>query len=411
MRIDPAGSVGLSRGADFGEIAIVSISTEGHSLATARVPWIDATRGTAVALVVMYHICLWHYLPLMRVTAPDSTPGAIWKLIIGLIGGFGMQVLMVISGVVAARRVRQGFRASAVAILTYYHVYVVWLVIYAIFSVAMPRPLVHDVGSLRIFLSQLILPSTTLWYVFALAVYVALMTAVRKLPSWLVLSALGLVSVLAFTERIDVGMLTKVVGLAFFFAIGVRGAEVISSCAAFLSKHRGARVATLAGSTLCTLGLIYADRFVESSRLGVVVLAELRNLVVICTALAWMVALTRMAAFRRCGNFFGARALIMYVLHVLFIELVMAATASWLSDPLRSMLSHPVAAALYPLGMTVLVVTVCIGLAALLHRAGLNFIFGRPEYIQTALDRAQSPSPASSAPGSVAPAAVEPSSP
>src|SRR4051812_13829017 len=267
---------------------------------SARGRGIDATRAAAVAAVVLFHICIWQFLPVLRTVGPSATSLRLWELVNGVIGGLRMPVLLALSGLLVGRRVAQGFRATRRGAFANLYLYVVWLTVYAIFSAAMRSRMPQQVEGLSDYLGQLLVPETTLWYVFALAVYVLALTAIRRVPSWAVLGGLAVISVLAFTYPPGVGVWGKIAGLMVYFALGVRAGPVLRK-----SVERARPISTAAGVGLCAT-LIYADRFAPN-RLSEVGFGLVRNVIVIVTAVAVVALLVQWRPLGAMGAYLGQR--------------------------------------------------------------------------------------------------------
>ena len=76
-----------------------------------RLAWVDAARGICVLGVVLFHVCTWQYLPLGD--ALWHPAAAAWDTVNSYLGTFRMPLLMALSGMLAARRVGEGWAARA----------------------------------------------------------------------------------------------------------------------------------------------------------------------------------------------------------------------------------------------------------------------------------------------------------
>ena len=352
--------------------------------ATTRVRWIDTTRAAAVTAVVLFHICIWQFLPVLRDAAPSGNALRLWDLVNGVIGGLRMPVLLALSGLLVGRRVAQGFHATRRGVVANLYLYVVWLTVYVAFSAAVRSQIPQRVEGLPDYFNQLLVPRTTLWYVLALAVYVLLLTALRGVPSWAVLGGLAIISVLAFTYPPGIGMWGKIAGLMVYFALGVRAGPLLRR-----SAERARPVLTAAAVGVCVV-LIYADRFAPN-RLSQVTFGLIRNAIVIVTAVAVVALVARWRPLGAVGAYLGQRTLGVYVIHALMAQLLVVFAAGPAAGLVSSVAASTVLSLCYPPVMTVAVIVVCLGLDKGLRRMGAGWLFVLPNVLRTRLERSAPP--------------------
>lgn len=330
------------------------------SWAPGRLDWVDAARGYSVAAVVVAHVVLWH---LMTVDVPvDDLGDSTWARVYGLMGSARMPVLLAVSGLVLARRVRAGFREGGLLVRSVrsYYLYVVWLVVYLVFYALVRDPdLPHRVDGPLDLLRQLVVPETTLWYVYALAVYVAVLGALHRVPAWLVLTGLAVLCVVVHVQTSPDQVWSKVPELAIFFAVGVYGAAPLRR----LADRASLPVVLLAAAVAA--GVTLSGRLAEGSEVAEAVVFLARSLAFLVLTLLVVVVGIRWELLRRLGLALGRRTLPVYVLHPLWIALLMVLAGGVARDAVAALLSRPVTALLYPLVAAVVVIALCLAT----HRA------------------------------------------
>ncbi len=340
-----------------------------------RIDWIDAARGMSVIAIVLFHVVLWHYLP----EASNSRPFlyGMWKFQNDLLGSVRIPLLLTLSGVLAANKIARGFRnpgATTSAIVNYYF-YVLWLSIYALFFLFTSGPLPHRIGSFPIFLRELLVPDTTLWYVLALAVYVLLMTVVRRVPWWTVVLVLAILAITFGESGRFSGMWSKLPGNALFFAIGVYASPWLKELA------NRVRLWFLGPLILLPMVLLFAD-----GRLKIPVLGDVLGLLVkLAFAALFLVAVILVCRLRpvaHAGRVVGRVTLPIYVLHALLIYVWLLLIAGPLQGTMTTVLGNPLLAALYPAALTAAVVAIALAIHRVARSCGLGFLFVAPPQIR-----------------------------
>lgn len=339
-----------------------------------RLEWIDAARGLCVIAVVLFHVGLWHFL---KFEHPSSVAFALWETVATALGTVRMPLLLAVSGMLAASKIRNGFSNGKVwnTSLTNYYLYAAWLLVYALLSIPMAgNGLPHRFGSVGDFFLQLAAPDTPLWFVFALAIYVPLLTFCRKLPPAVVLAALAALRILtALLVDSDADQVWKVPELALFFAIGVYGKSLFLYIA---EAHKLLYAAVAIPAFLGLSGLSFALDLHPAIDQAVFIL---RGLAAVVALVAVISALTVNRALAAAGSWVGKRTLGVYVLHVPVIDGIVLAFQGPVA-PAAPIIANSVPMALiYPLALTAVVVTACIGLEYLLKKCGLGFLFRRPQ--------------------------------
>lgn len=338
--------------------------------AKVRVEWIDAARGLCVVAVVLFHVGLWHFL---RFEHEASVAFTFWDMVATGLGSVRMPLLLAVSGILAASKVRNGFgngRAWKYSLNNYY-LYAVWLLLYALLSIVLagsPRP--QRVVSAGDFFLQLIAPDTPLWFIYALAVYVPLLALCRKLPSSVVLAALAALSIItAVLVDSTAGQWGKVPELAVFFAAGVYGKNI------FLHIAGARRLRCLAVSLPAFVALMALPEIHPGLDQAVFIVQGLAAVIALVAVIS---AVTRYRPIAVAGSWIGRRTLGIYLLHTPIMDFLVLAFHGPLS-PVGPAISKSLPIALiYPLALTAAVIAACVGVESLFRRCGLTFLFQRP---------------------------------
>ncbi|MDN3310461.1 acyltransferase [Microbacterium oryzae] len=283
-----------------------------------RIVWIDAARGICVLAVVLMHTTLSAYLGYLQ---PGTSTG-FWSWFIDAMTPFRMPGLAMLSGLLLARRIRTGWSDSAVrvSIASSYWLYAVWLLVFALFagligSHVWTGPVGVGEGlRLDAYLNQLVLPRTILWYVFALAVWSALLATLHRVDPGLVLVTLTILSICSHYVPVadDNDQYRNLLRYAVFFAIGVYGSPWLRE-----RVHAGhAPFAVAALAVYLGAGGIIAQ---GDPHVGAV-LSVPRDAAAAVLLLLLMSVLCRVRAIGAVLGWVGRRTLPIYVLHGLLLE-------------------------------------------------------------------------------------------
>jgi len=159
-------------------------------MARTRLEWIDVARGFALFLVVLLHVApmlaLRGFPMSSHITQADQ-----------ILDCFRMPTLVMISGILAAGVREWSWRdALRRRIGPLMLLYVVWG---AIIAVAMALLLAGTFGdAARDMLLMAVRPYIRVWYLFALAAYIALARALRSVPTAVVIPVAAVISVAAY---------------------------------------------------------------------------------------------------------------------------------------------------------------------------------------------------------------------
>jgi uncharacterized membrane protein YcfT len=365
-----------------------TIVAPGRLAPSGRLAWVDAARGACVAAVVLFHVCLWWYLPMV---APSGHPvERVWATLNSYLGSVRMPLLLAVSGLVSSRRIRSGLRdaGTITRVVANGYLYVVWVGVYALFYALVAGDVPHRVDGVGQTLWQLVVPETTLWYLYALALYTLGLAAVRRAPAAVVLTVLAVVSVASRVLLGDgPGMWPRLLELAVFFAVGVYGAPWLRSFAAGVTLPRAVLCAGLALVTTLA-GRLPGGEVVA----GLVFLA--RGTAFLLTTVAVVVIAARWRPVERMAAGLGRRTLSVYVLHVLLLAVLIVTTRALTGGPVLDAAGAPAVAAVLPLVVAVVVILACIGAERLLRACGLAALFRMPEPMSRAVSRRSRTQPA-----------------
>ena len=333
-----------------------------------RLLWVDVAKGACILLVVLHHAVVKD-LPLQAAPALESAlePALepvvdAWLWVTMALKPVRMPLFFVLSGLVASGAVRRPWAQARRRVLSPYYLYVVWLVLQgAFFSVErlLPMNRTQDLGEL---VADLVLASTGLWFLYALAVYFALARLLAGLPVLPVLAVSAVVSACAGLLPTDDWNRVSVVFHFTFCALGALAPELVRRWAGPASRvpRRLALVYLALVVFLPLLGVPRTTVMLLAGLVGVplglgvsVLLAEGRA----AAGLAWV----------------GRRTLPIYVLHAPLLAL-----ALHLPSPIGTGRLGAIEAAAYPVLLTAVAVTAALALHALLRRMGADMLFELP---------------------------------
>lgn len=312
----------------------------------ARVTWVDALKGSAIALVVLHHSVV-----VLDVLGVATTS---WLRLDAVLSSVRMPVFFLASGLFARAWVRRSWpellRGKVHLLL---HVYVVWTLLLVAFYVLVPLPVgvtgVSDSG--RDLVLNVVLPGTTLWFVYALAVFFCLTRALRQVPAPAQLAAAVALSVLLTSGWFELPPWTWVkMGTYYvFFLAGCHGRELVLGLA-----ERASTWLVLPLGAVCLLTV--------REGVGPIATAPVLPLVAAAAAVAAAVLLSARVVGLPGGGLLaglGRRTLQVYLLHTVFVVgLVAVLHPVFDSDAVRTLapLLPPVVAA------------GAVGLSLLVHR-------------------------------------------
>ena len=343
-------------------------ATATGSAQTPRLAWIDAARGVCVVLVVLLHVRIFVYAPL----TPPTDGVAVWTLFTEFFGAFRLPLLFVVSGLVASPRVRAGWRdrRTVLRAVSLYWLYIVWLTVYAVLSIVVIDPGVpFRVLSPLEYVEQLFVPDSMLWFIFALVVYVVVLSSLRRVPPIAVVAVLAVVSVASGAAPMtrDEALWLHGVYYAVFFAVGVYLAPMLRALAESRWPWR---------VPLAVVVFVVCQQLWQHGVEGTVLESGLRllrdssavalSIVVIAVAVRWRPAASLASAI-------GRRTLPIFVLQLPLIW------ALFLLPPVEWSLALAPVRYLAPALGTALIVAAALGIHACIMRGRGRVLFGLPE--------------------------------
>lgn len=339
---------------------------------TVRIKWVDSARGLCVIAVVLFHVTIWHYL---KFEHENSIAFTAWDGMAKGLGAVRMPLLLALSGMLAASKIRHGFTGKAFpSALSNFYLYAVWLVVYALLSIPVAESnLPHRVESLGDFALQMVAPDTPLWFVLALAVYTLALAAARKAPAALVIAATAALSIaVAVIPGSESGQWWKVPEMAVFFTLGVYGKEALMLIGG--PKRVTALASALPAFAVLTAASTLFDAYPAIDQVFLI----LRGVAAVVVLVSVVSLLMRSRVIAFAGSWVGRRTLGVYVLHTPVIFAVLLAFQGPLA-PIAGIVAASVPIAfLYPAALTLIVVAACVVIENLLKRCGFTFLFRRP---------------------------------
>lgn len=338
-----------------------------------RIAWIDAARGVSVAAIVLFHVVLWDYTPLTANHDPYLDP--LWQRQGEILGSVRIPMLLLLSGLLASSKIRSGFASPGAlrSMAVNYYFYALWLMIYFAVFLVIGIQVPHAFTTAGAFFRELLIPGTTLWYIFALVVYTFVLTLLHRVPAWLMLTVL-LVMTIGLPETLGLdGMWAKIIHNLVFFAIGVYLAPLLRGAHTWLRWWHGLPLAVVAAGSLWSSGklpweaagnLLYLSFSLAAAALllwGVILLCQIRML-------------------RGFLTFIGTRTLSIYVLHAPLIYLLLFAEQKIWPSAIQDVAQNPMIMSIYPLVVTAAIIAVCLGLERI-TRNTVPFLFRAPRWL------------------------------
>lgn len=148
-----------------------------------RVQWVDIARGIAIIAVVLFHA---------TITLEEADLAWKWRRISDLVATFRMPLFFFASGLVSAKLLTQpATRIFRTRVAYFVYLYALWVVLRVVIA-----KFVHTPGNPRGWHEAALMfthPHSSLWFIYALAIFSTLAWATRRLPAWLpVVGALAL---------------------------------------------------------------------------------------------------------------------------------------------------------------------------------------------------------------------------
>lgn len=354
-----------------------------HTEARSRIDWIDAARALCVLAVVVMHTSIS-----LLVVVEHTQVEVVWRQIVDAMTPFRMPALSLLSGMLLARRIRAGWRDRTVraSIALSYWLYAVWLLVFLLLALGIgwsiwfgPFGAGTPVQGVQAFINQLVLPKSVLWYVLALAVWAAVLTALHRVPPAAILIVLGVLSVTTFYMPGDGSdQYRNVLRYFVFFAVGVYFSTAIRER---ISRHPWTTTAV----AVAVFGAVsFVAWFGASPDVGNVLTVP-RDIAGAVIVMMLAVALCRLPGLGGAVAWIGRRTLPIYVMHAPLLELL-TMFPSWWVGSLQGQIMH----ALAPIVVTLVITGVAVGFHTLVVRTPARVIFMLPRTWREAILGARS---------------------
>lgn len=337
-----------------------------------RLVWIDAARALCVLAVVILHTTI----SLLLVFEPDPLDMK-WRHFVDAMTPFRMPALSLLSGVLLSSRIRAGFedRRAAATIAQSAWLYALWLTAFLVVAMAVGSSVwLGQFGfgqtrdSFSSFVDQLVLPRTVLWYVAALAVWSAVLTAIRHVPAAAVLIVLSTLSVASFSLPADgAEQYPNIIRYFVFFAVGVYTSDRLRDAVAQRPWTTGG---IAAGAFVLTS---LASSFGPSERVDHVLTVP-RDIAGALIVMVLSVALCRVPGIGRGLAWIGVRTLPIYVMHAIMLDLLVMDTSWW-----AFLFESRTARAIAPVVIMLAITAVTVSLHAIAMRTPARVLFVLPE--------------------------------
>ena len=329
-----------------------------------RTAWVDVAKGISISLVVLQHV-VGSLIPLGWAPEVAQDVSAVFT-------SQRMPLFFLASGIFATRILAGPWRRLAehrLAFLVW--LYVLWCVIrYVWFALLAHGTDLGSWPSLLGVLSELWLPASALWFIYALALFSVIGRATRAVPAAIRLGAAVVLSALVGSGTVVIesyAWRVMAVNLVFFL-LGADASVVIRGIAVGLSRGAATGVAVVA--TAAFVGLTIPLRFHGAAAVPGMRLVTSAVALLAGVALAVAIAGTRVG---RPAQWLGSRTLDVYLLHGLLLAAVVRVGIA----------VHPGGLGGGPgtvlvLGTTAGVVVVCLAAARGLRVVGAGWLFAPP---------------------------------
>ncbi len=340
-----------------------------------RLAWADVVKGLSIVLVVLHHVVTKLVVPALPEGAAVATA---WTDLTYALKPVRMPLFFLVGGLFAAGAVTRPPRAAVRRVVAPAYLYLVWLlVVVAVFTVerTLPTNRVTSAGELA---GELLLPATGVWFLWAMAVYLVVAVATRRVPAGRLVLAAATLAGVSSSLGLEHSNRESALAHLVFFLVGARFPALVHRAAELrLPLAVGVGAYALSAVAVYRLDLPRGPVLLLLGSLGVVVgLAAGRRL----AGLPWLGAgLSRL----------GRRTLPVYVLHLPLLGVLVHLV------PAGATTAGPVAAVL-PLVLTAVVVGACLALHRVLVGTGLTWLFALPRAWEQALPGAQPSSTPSS---------------
>ncbi|MCT9001995.1 hypothetical protein N4R40_06410 [Microbacterium sp. PMIC_1C1B] len=142
-------------------------------------------------MIVLMHVTVIVFAPF----ADDTSTNAAWAAVVNTLWPFHLSTLALLSGMLGARRVRQGVSATAATLTRTAYLYVVWSAVYVLLRTLGVDTWAKPLSMLDIAIGEITAPRTVLWFLLGLVFWTFALAAVHKWPPWLVLTMCAAASI------------------------------------------------------------------------------------------------------------------------------------------------------------------------------------------------------------------------
>lgn len=284
-----------------------------------RVAWVDAGKGLAIVLVVLFHTANWTAI------MPLDTSG--WQAFNGFVATLRMPLFFALSGLFAAKWLTVPFAdlwSKKLALFVW--VFLLWtvvaVIVFQLAHIVEGEPL-SWVGQFIATIRAPLFPRFELWFLWALTLAFLAARLMRRVPSWVQLVVFGLISALMLTDSFAffVPEWQGALRYFFFFLLGLHLRRLIIDYA----ERSGWVLRCLSIATWA----IYAA-VVAATGAGVVFGVQFVNaLLGVLAGVALSQVLARLPGLARLGG----RTLPVYVAHTPFVILIVTPLSLWGAGP------------------------------------------------------------------------------
>lgn len=361
--------------------------------ATPRLPWPDVAKGACILLVVLHHVIGKQVDP-MALLAPGGVEpvAAAWYDLTYALKPVRMPLFFLISGFLAVSTLTRPWPAVVLRLAAPAYLYLAWLAVLSAVLLLTPALVTDRVTSLVDLATDLVLPSSALWFLWALAAYLVVARVTRGLPTWVVVGSAGVLTVAAGALPIEATNREAALAHLVFFLVGVRAPDLVRRLA-----ERPVPLPAAVGAYAAAVAVV---QLAGVPRAPVLLLLAVLGLPLGLSASA---RLGRLGVGRWLG-WLGRRTLPVYLLHLPVIGVLVQ-----LSPQAPLPVAGPVVpggalgavgvgdvvaaavAVVYPLLVTLLVTAASLAVHHLLRRTGLGWLFALPAPLRRALGSAPRP--------------------
>lgn len=335
-----------------------------------RLGWADVAKGMCIVLVVLHHVLDKSPTSLF---VGSGVGTELWQRFDRAMLGIRLPAFFVVSGLLASRSLGRPWRAIArPRIANPYYLFVVWSAIqgalFALFAPRFPTDWVSDPGE---FARNLVLPITTVWYLYALPLYFVLAKGLAgRVHPGLVLAAAAALFVAARSGALPSwldGNVPGVLTYPLFFLLGAYAPGLVRGIPRAASWPRA-----VAGGAAFAAGTVVMPHLPRDLGYAVLLLNSLIGMATLLT----LAALLSTAAPRSEARlaWIGRRTLPIYVLHLPLVALLELGAVALVGDaPPRGTL-----AVLWPPVATVAAIALALAVHRVVIAGGGRWLFSLP---------------------------------